>query len=119
MTVLDGDTPRHNLNLPLAARRQIDVTTLDYALTDYARLRHDRIRWWWGERAGDDYHGALCYVCDRLIVTWDTRYPITGAAQAAIQEHRRSHDATDITAPASVTAGTSPAANAPTDRRSA
>lgn len=63
----------------------------DLGLLAGARLRHDRIRWWWGERRLDGWHGAWCYLCDRAIVSWDTRYPITNEARATILAARDWH----------------------------
>jgi hypothetical protein len=53
-----------------------------------ARLAHRAVLWWWGERKIDGAAGAYCYLCDAMIVTWDTRWPMTREAEQAILEHR-------------------------------
>lgn len=83
-----ADPPAPALAQPLAATLQGDVEVTDLGLLAGARLRHDRIRWWWGQRIIDGSNGAYCYLCDRLIVTWQRSRPITLQAIAAILEHR-------------------------------
>jgi hypothetical protein len=79
------------LNLPYAAKLQGYVDGLDYMLTARAQMLVFGVRWWWGERLIDHWHGALCYVCRAQIVTWDTRWPMTDAARAAIIGHGSAH----------------------------
>lgn len=84
-------SPEPALAQPYAATLQGETSLADLGLLNRARLRHDRIRWWWGERKLPGWHGAYCYLCDRTITEWDTRYPITKGAQADILDHRDGH----------------------------
>lgn len=76
------------LQQPAAARMQEDVTATDHQITDLARLSRPAVRWWWGERKREGGRGAYCYLCDRMVVTWDTRFPITEQARRTITTHR-------------------------------
>ena len=76
------------LSLPAAQRDQLDVLAGDFDLAQRAKLRHPAARWWWGARLIDGQHGAYCYLCELLIVTWHRHYPMTDQARRAILEHR-------------------------------
>jgi len=97
-----------------AQREQGHSNGHDAELLAVARSRNGRVRWWWGRRrwtqmdtnvyyVGDkgDYftgltestrhHGAWCYICNLPIATWSSKYPMTEAARAAVQNHRTDH----------------------------
>lgn len=99
------------LNLPRAAIEQGEVSALDLDLTEYARLRHPAVRWWWGERMIQGVNGAYCYLCDELVATWARSFPTTAGAIAAIRAHRGSH----LTARADSPGTSSPARSAGDD----
>lgn len=106
------EAPEPALALPYAAKLQGEQIMGDLGLLAGARLRHDRIRWWWGERKLNEWHGAYCYLCDRPITEWDTRYPITESARADILDHRDGHLARTIPTPGTSTAATLAAGDA-------
>jgi hypothetical protein len=83
--------PLEGVKLPSAARRQGSVDELDLDMTEYARLRHPAVRWWWGERVVAGVNGAYCYLCDRQVTTWARQWPMTARAIAALFLHRREH----------------------------
>lgn len=85
---MPSSLPARSLDLPRAARLQVELVALDLRLQAVARERHPTARWWWGVRERDHGRGAWCYLCERMVQTWDTRYPLTGAARAAIVAHR-------------------------------
>jgi hypothetical protein len=85
------DSTAEQLNLPYAAKLQGYVDGLDYMLAARAQMLVFGVRWWWGERQLDHWHGALCYLCRAQIVSWDTRFPITDTAKAAIIGHGSAH----------------------------
>lgn len=91
MTARWAETGRAGYELPQAARLQGPVDLTDMALVDYVRLRRPRCLWWWGQGRRDGHVGGICYLCDRLFVSWDMRHPITRAAQDAILAHRGDH----------------------------
>lgn len=102
------------INLPAAAIEQGDLVAGDLGLLAGARLRHDRIRWWWGERIIEGANGAYCYLCDRLVATWQRSRPTTRQAVAAILAHRDEHLAGRAHPPGTSTDGTIPPGDAPT-----
>ena len=63
----------------------------DMVLTEEARLNTPRVRWWWGRRWRDGQNGAWCYLCDRMIATWSSKWPMTLTAVRAVNRHRRQH----------------------------
>jgi len=85
----------------------------DDQLTLQARARRPKVRHWWGVRkwrtADDAYdpnelvapdpavtgivqrQGAWCYVCEKPIATWSSRWPMTEQAKAAVELHRLQH----------------------------
>lgn len=83
--------PTPNLNIPQAARWQRLTSGADYVLTDYARVGHPTVAWWWGGRLVDGTFGAWCYLCESHIATWARAWPITVAATAAVLGHRSAH----------------------------
>jgi hypothetical protein len=111
--VTDVPPPLEGIVLPWAARRQGSVDELDLDMTEYARLRHPAVRWWWGERvvdvaplasSGDPERlavgsrpvrtsraGAYCYLCDTIVTTWARKWPMPERAIAALFLHRREH----------------------------
>lgn len=76
------------LNLAYAAKLQGDTVPGDYDLARYARELRPGVRWWWGVRKVGERRGAYCYLCGLMVVSWDTRYPMTEAAKSAVIEHR-------------------------------
>lgn len=74
-----------------AVRLQGSTVPGEIGLWDRARERHPGVRWWWGLRQIEHHRGAFCYVCDRMVAVWDTRYPVTETARAVIIEHRAEH----------------------------
>lgn len=98
---------------PVAAQVQGYSNELDHQMTQQARAGNGRRRWWWGVRKWrslsnfpnysppdvtpelDDLatwlNGAWCYLCDRPIATWSSRWPVTEQAKALICLHRMSH----------------------------
>lgn len=101
------------LALPVAAREQAEIIPADYVMTEAARVRHPAVRWWWGERRVENANGAYCYLCDRLVATWDRRWPTPALAIEIVLLHR-SHHRPDAGSTFGIdTAGTSPAGDAP------
>lgn len=112
-----GTLPPHS-----AAALQGGTNELDQELTRRARLQRPRVRHWWGRRswreavpaadlvAGHPYDhadppsaartGAWCYLCDRPITTWSSRWPVPEVAGARIAEHRNHHIQGRLDAPA-------------------
>ncbi len=80
-----------SVTLPKAAREQLEVLPWETALTDMARRRHPTIAWWNGYRQTKEGKGTFCYVCDRMIVLWTRKFPITRTAAKAIDEHKFAH----------------------------
>jgi len=76
---------------PKAAEMQGGSNGADELLVLAARARESRRRWWWGSRYKDRRRGAWCYLCDRWIATWSSRWPITTQAIIEIRLHRTEH----------------------------
>lgn len=89
--MIDNRTAADSLAMPLAARLQGSADELDLDMTEYARLRHPAVRWWWGQRVVEGANGATCYLCDKQITTWARAWPVTSAAIEAVLAHRLGH----------------------------
>jgi hypothetical protein len=77
---------------PKAAREQLDMQPWEAHLVALARLRHPTVAWWHGYRDRTAHgFGSWCYVCDRMVVTWSRRWPITETARRAVHEHKNWH----------------------------
>ena len=77
--------------LPRAAAAQTETGPEDQFLLGAARRRHPTVVWWWGMRDRDHGFGAWCYICERMLVTWARRWPMTVRAGAVVDEHRARH----------------------------
>ncbi len=74
-----------------AAKQQSETSEEDNSLWNATEKKHPLCHWWWGRRIMGYKTGAYCYLCDKMIVTWDGKYPIPVKARKAIMEHRRNH----------------------------
>jgi hypothetical protein len=74
-----------------AARQQPEVTEEDNELWKLTESAHPLVHFWWNRRVKGFKTGAYCYVCDKMIATWDGKYPMTVAAINAVMEHRKKH----------------------------
>lgn len=84
------------VNLPRAARDQLDVQAYEAGLLDLARVHHPTITWWHGYRKAEERYGSYCYVCEQFIVTWDRFLPIPEEGQTQIDTHKREHRASTV-----------------------
>lgn len=106
---------------PVAATLQLGAGPEDRDLTIKARAARPGVRWWWGVRKwwtpvqseesspfavtdGEggwtvQSNGAWCYLCDRPIATWSSRWPPTEQAKARIALHRTLHIQERLDAP--------------------
>ena len=80
-----------NAIVPKAAREQTEVLEWEHTLTAMARRTHPTVAWWNGYRQTEEGKGTYCYLCDRMIVLWTRRFPITRTAQSAIDTHKFTH----------------------------
>ncbi len=74
-----------------SAKHQTETDESDNELWDKTEAKHPAVHWWWNQRTVNFKHGAYCYLCDKMIATWDSKFPMTAAAQRAIMEHRQMH----------------------------
>lgn len=74
-----------------AARLQNWYDGGDDVLDMLAKRKHRTVVHWWGRRIVGAKARAVCYVCDKDIVTWDARYPPTVTAMQKVQKHRSEH----------------------------
>lgn len=63
----------------------------DTVLLQTAMRTRKGVQWWWQPRRSKDGNGALCYVCDELICTFDVARPVTPPVRVAVMEHRAQH----------------------------
>lgn len=84
----NADPPRV---APTGLREQWWANEHDDALWKTAMIGRRSITWWWSPRRTRDGNGALCYVCDDLIATFDVARPVTPPVRIAVMEHRARH----------------------------
>lgn len=101
------------LQLPWAARAQVDVRAIDYVMSARAAIARPGAVWWWGRRpvAGRSY--AVCYLCDHELTGWSGTTRIPAIARAHVIRHRDYHMNDYHPTSGNDTAGTLPAGAAP------
>lgn len=100
---MDADQPTLGIALVRpshcrAVKDQLAVYEWEDDLYDKARQRRHTIAWWHGYRMTPVAFGDYCYVCDKQVATWSRRWPITRAAQEAIEAHKMFHRAEMVSA---------------------
>jgi hypothetical protein len=73
------------------ARQQSVCDEHDNELWGLTEKNHPAVVWWWNQRQVKDLYGACCYVCDKMIVSWARKWPMTLEAKDAVMEHRAEH----------------------------
>lgn len=76
---------------PWAKRNQLHVDENDEYLLAKARTNHMLCAWWWGRRKMETEHGAYCYICDGMIATFDSKWPIPQRVKNEVQKHKLEH----------------------------
>lgn len=84
----NADPPRVG---PVGMREQWWTNEHDDALWHQAKNNRRTVSWWWNPRRTGDGYGAMCYVCQRLIVPFDASRPVTPPVRVAVMEHRAAH----------------------------
>ena len=72
-------------------RHQTETGEIDKVLTKIAKVHHPHVVWWWNQKLVDFHREAYCYICEKSLATWDSKYPMTVAAQKAVDAHRKQH----------------------------
>ena len=73
------------------ARQQQEANESDLVLKRRATIHHPHARWWWNQKTENFHREAYCFLCDKPLATWDSKYPITVTAIKAVEEHREQH----------------------------
>jgi hypothetical protein len=79
--------------LAFGQREQWWTTAFDDQLWHRAMIERRGVYWWWAPRATPRGTGALCYLCDSLIHTYDIKNGATHPMRAAVMTHRCGHHA--------------------------
>lgn len=79
------------MNAPRAREQQIDSDERDTRLTALACEGRPTVQHWWGRRTHQGRHGAFCYICNDIVATWSSRWPITERAKYKLHAHRAIH----------------------------
>jgi hypothetical protein len=74
-----------------SARQQESCDESDNDLWMETEEKHPSVHWWWNQRTVGFKHGAYCYLCDKLIATWDGKYGMTKKARDAVMRHKKWH----------------------------
>jgi hypothetical protein len=77
--------------LPYAERNQWYSTGTDRLLHARVAAAGTRAAWWWGRNRATSPRGAWCYLCDKLIRSYDVSSPMSHAARCDIMAHRAWH----------------------------
>jgi len=85
--------------IPYAQRQQWYDTALDEALWTAARQKVGSRHWWWGRGHARGTAGAMCYVCDTWIATYDSGRAMSNPIRAELMAHRSKHSAAGTPAP--------------------
>lgn len=79
--------------LPYAQRQQWYDTALDEALWQAARTAVGSRHWWWGRAQNQGRGGAMCYVCNEWICTYDYGRAMSNPVRETLMAHRAKHSA--------------------------
>lgn len=74
-----------------STREQWYSTPADLTLWHQAVKKAPGCRWWWGLSNGRGRYGAWCYVCNKLIIGYDIKRPMTDAKRSVLMDHRFQH----------------------------
>lgn len=85
--------------LPYAQRQQWYDTDLDLALHTAAAAKVNTRLWWWGRSQSQGRNGAMCYICEQWIETYDAGRPMSAPVRVKLMAHRSTHRAADTPAP--------------------
>jgi hypothetical protein len=75
------------------AKRQLFTNDYDNELWKLTEANHPLVAWWWNQRTdiSTGKRGAYCYICDKIICTFDGRWPMTRRAIIDVMKHREAH----------------------------
>lgn len=84
---------RPTAKAPKAKADQLTIEKWEDALLTEAHRNFPAVLWWHGYRKIGDWLGSYCYICEGMIVTFTTAYPLPQAAKDAIEKHKHQHHA--------------------------
>lgn len=79
------------VDIPFGQREQWWCTELDQMLWRAVLQTRRGVHWWWAPRKTPRGSGALCYLCDQLVHTYDLSSGATHPMRCAVMRHRNTH----------------------------